>query len=176
MDEGARKWMFGTVRSQLWRVAHWMSFEDLAQDGLVCWYRVIRRYPRVPRGSSKHRMALFKIVFMNHIHDLSKRRTRLPEVSFEDLPPSIADAINYPASQDLYGAAPPLVKLGLTVLAAPAHARSLRSSYRFRADMTRETFNERLCRLAGLDPRVIDLADEIRVYLEGYSHPSTPHV
>jgi hypothetical protein len=146
------------------------------QDGFVCWYRVIRRYARVRQGSSKHRMALFKRVFSNHIHDLSKRKSRLLEVHFEDLPPKIADALNYPATQDLYGAAPPLVKLGLTVLMAPKHARSLRSSYRVRADATRETFNERLCRLAGLDPRTIDLAGELRYYLEGYSHPSTPAV
>lgn len=168
--------MYGTARREHWRVSHWMDLDDLFQDGFMCWYRVIRRYERVAHGSSKHRMALFKRVFMNHIHDLSKRRSRLPEVHFEDLPPDVADALNYPATQDLYGAAPPLVKLGLTVLMAPAHARSLRSLYRVRVDTTRETFNERLCRLAGLDPRTIDLIGEIRYYLEGYSHPSTPVV
>lgn len=166
-----------TARREYWRVSRWMDLDDLIQDGFMCWYRVIRRYARVPHGSSKHRMALFKRVFTNHIHDLSKRRSRLPEMHFEDLPHDIADHLHATyASQDLYGAAPPLVKLGLTVLMAPEHARSLRSHYRVRVDMSRETFNERLCRLAGLDPRVIDLAGEIRYYLEGYEHASTPAV
>jgi DNA-directed RNA polymerase specialized sigma24 family protein len=175
MDMGARRWLYTEARISRWRVPQWMSVHDLIQDGYMCWYRVIRRYSRVPRGSSAHRMALFKRVFRNHVHDLSKQRSRLPEVHIEDLPPGMADLHAYDLQQ-VYGGAPPLVKLGLTVLMAPQHARSLRSHYRFRADMTRETFNERLCRLAGLDPRTIDLAGEIREYLTGCDSHTPPSV
>jgi DNA-directed RNA polymerase specialized sigma24 family protein len=176
MDMGARRWLYREAHLSRWRVAKWMDVHDLIQDGYMCWYRVIRRYERVPRGSSKHRMSLFKRTFQNHVHDLSKQKSRLPEVHIDDLPPDIADHLQFHDVQAVYGGAPPLVKLGLTVLMAPQHARSLRSQYRFRADMTRETFNERLCRLAGLDPRTIDLAGEIREYLAGCDSLTPPSV
>jgi hypothetical protein len=175
MDVGARRWLFKHARENHWRVARWVEFEDLVQDGLVCWYRVIRRYERVPKGSSRHRMALFMRTFRNHIHDLSKQRSRLVEVHIDDLPPHVADLAAHDMQQ-VYGGAPPLVKLGLTILMAPAHARSLRAHYRFRADMTRETPNDRLCRLAGLDPHVIDLVGEIRAYLVGCDSLAPPAV
>lgn len=175
MDSGTRAWLFKHSRENYWRVAGWMDFEDLIQDGMLCWYRVIRRYERVAKGSSKHRMSLFMRTFRNHIHDLSKQRSRLIEVHIDDLPPHVADLAAHDMQQ-VYGGAPPLVKLGLTVLMAPAHARSLRANYRVRNDSTRETFNERLCRLAGLDHHTIDLAGDIRTYLAGCDSLVPPSV
>lgn len=171
MDAGARRWLYLTARKNYWRVSQWCEIKDLVQDGHWHWSRIIHKYEVIPGRirSRRHLMGLFKITYTNHLHDLSKRKSRLSEVSFEELPPSIVARMQYSAAQDLIGLAPPLVKLAFVAIMSDDGSRRLRSHYRVK-EGARETLNERLCRLTGLDPRVIDLPGEMKKYLHGYSN------
>lgn len=172
MDAGAKGWLVQTARKNLWRVPDSYELRDLVQDGYWHWARIVHRYEVMPNRirSRKHLMGLFKITFINHVNDLSKRKSRMVEVAFDDLPPAVTARMQYSAAQDLIGLAPPLVKLAFVAIMSDDGARRMRSAYRVYAGGARETLNERLCRLTGLDPKVFDLPDEMKRYLHGYSN------
>lgn len=165
MDQGVRGWIFTTARENLWRVSGHIEFSDLVQDGYMFWQRIVVRYPNVTE--TKHRMALFKTAFTNHIHDLSKKKSRLELVTESDLDTPIetlADDMDPSADPDvafIVRQLPPAIMRVLT--------RMLDGDppYRQRLDYSRETSNERLCRLAGLDPSKRDLHTAVLQYLRG---------
>lgn len=179
MDRSARAWLVTVVANHYWRVAHWYDFEDLLQDGHMVWWRVIQKYETEPGRvrSRGHLMRLFKTSFLNHIHQLSKDATcRRVEVRAEDVVPEAEgdaqdlwsrlgwshDAGEYAR---LIAEAPATVKPLITALLFGPPSRALRALYRVNPDGTRETTNERLCRLVGIDPATMDLATELRSYL-----------
>lgn len=171
MDQGVRGWIFKTARENMWRVSSHIELSDLMQDGYLIWLKVCRRYPSVTE--QKHRMALFKTSFTNHIHDLSKKRSRLELVREAELDvpmEAMIDGEDPTADPDLAFIIKQL---------PPALARMLRrviasnSPYRLRLDHTRETTNERLCRFAGLDPTKRDIQAAVQQYLDGRTlHPA----
>jgi hypothetical protein len=135
------------------------------QDGFMIWVRVCNRYPNVTE--QKHRMALFKTAFTNHIHDLSKKRSRLELVAEADLDTSMEamlegeDPTSDPDLAFVIKQLPPALMRVLT--------RMIESNgpYRLRLDHTRETTNERLCRFAGLDPAKRNIHTALVQYLAG---------
>lgn len=170
MDQGVRGWIFKTARENMWRVSSHIELLDLMQDGAVIWLKVCGRYPGVTE--TKHRMALFKTAFTNHIHDLSKKRTRLdlvPEADC-DVPLDVMLEREDPTADPDFAF---IVKQ-----LPPALARVLSrvitsdSPYRLHLDHTRETTNERLCRFGGLDPAKRNVHTAIMQYLAGRQlHP-----
>lgn len=168
MDEGARRWLLNTARSNFWRVCHWMELEDLIQDGYMHFVRVCNRYP----GSNpSQRMALFKVVYKNHLNVLSQKRTRKPELSYMDystpedpdgferiLPPS-----KFTDLTPLTTAPEPIRKV-LSIFGSTKGLLALRQEYKCRGRQ-RETRNERLCKLCGLDPNQFDLPTLLKNYL-----------
>jgi hypothetical protein len=170
MDQGVRGWIYKTARENLWRVSGHIEFSDLVQDGFLFWHRICVRYPNVTE--TKHRMALFKTSFTNHIHDLSKKKTRLDLVNESDL--------DTPIESMLEGEDPSAdPNLGFIVRELPpalfrALSRCIESNspFRIRLDHSRETTNERLCRFAGLDPTKRDVQAAVLRYLNGHRlHP-----
>jgi hypothetical protein len=165
MDQGVRGWIFKTARENMWRVSSHIELSDLMQDGFLIWVKVTARYPSVTE--QKHRMSLFKTSFTNHIHDLSKKRTRLELVAEANL--------DTPMSAMLEGEDPNAdPDLGFIIEQLPAALRRVLarmiasdSPYRLRLDHTRETTNERLCRFAGLDPSKRDIQAALLQYLDG---------
>lgn len=96
MDAGAIRWLHRIVRQNFWRVPSWYEQEDLLNDGVMCWYRTLRRYyngkgtkglnRRIGEASDlRHIMALFQRTFLNHIHDLSRLRTKTLTTYISDL-------------------------------------------------------------------------------------------
>lgn len=175
MDQGARLWVFKTARENLWRVSGHIDFNDLVQDGLLFWHRICLKYPNVTE--QKHRMSLFKTAFTNHIHDLSKKKTRLDLVNESDL--------DTPMDVMLEGEDPSADPDWSFIMSQlpPAIMRALQRlldgdpPYRQRLDHTRETTNQRLCRLAGLDPETRDMKAAVLRYLSGASlHPQYSEV
>ena len=174
MDGPARLWLYKTCHKQFWRVAGWYEFDDLVQDGFMKFYHVQRKYSRARRDSKhgavteqRHLMALFKIAFINHIHGLATRRTRAPDdCLLEDM--AVAKAIGadqladslLPAEQsnaELFTSicqAPEPVQRLLGKIASEPELPALRSAYRVRRDGTRETLNQRLCRIAKVEPEL----------------------
>ena len=165
MDQGVRGWIFKTARENMWRVSSHIDLTDLMQDGFLIWHRVCIKYPNVT--ATKHRMGLFKTAFTNHIHDLSKKKSRLDLVAEADLDTSMEamlegeDPSTDPDLGFLIDQLPAALKRVL------ARVIESDSPYRVRLDHTRETTNERLCRFAGLDPSKRNVHAAILQYLAG---------
>lgn len=166
MDAGFRGWIYNTARKNYWRVAASCELDDLIQEGYWIYYHVVRRYPHV--RDRAHLMRLVQISYVTRIHDLARRDKR-PEVAFDDLPPVVVNSMGY-GPQTLMGDAPPFVRLALYALMT-ADGRTLRAEPRERIRGRRETFNERLCRMTGLDPKIVDLPAEIKKFLRGQDEP-----
>jgi len=181
MDEGARRWLFKTVRKNYWRVCRWYDVSDLIQEGYAAYYEVAhKRYPHAV--DPPHRMRLFQLVFMSRLHDLANKRTRLAaEVCEADLArpdaaqvetvlTMIADEPTLLEAVPALASAPQYVRDALALFGTPEGLRAVRAAYRKRREgrhLVRETLNERLCRLTGRDPREVDIVGGIRACLEG---------
>ena len=108
-------------------------------------------------------MSLFKITFVNHIHNLSKSKTAVPEIAATQLGKddnesfrSIFDRlVDFPPNVPLQKAvedAPEPIKAIVALVSTPEGREKLKKSYRVYCDGTRETSNERLARLIGFKP------------------------
>ncbi len=163
MDETARRWIISTARKNFWRVAPWYELEDLIQDGYMWWYSRVLKYPHVTEP--KHMMRLFQMRYVQHIHELSNKRTKQKAETLlcdfgED------DPLWFISQDDMsifVAEAPPHIRAALTAL--ELHAASMRKPYGKRKNGTRETLNERLCGIAGLDPTKMDIAGALKSYL-----------
>lgn len=171
IDNGVRGWIVKTARKNYWRVAAFYDLADLIQDGYLHYCRIVNIY-EVQRNRVRSRarlMGLFKIAYINHIHDLAKQRTRLAvEVKLEELPPLTVARLHYGATQDLLAGAPPLVRLSIAALQDDRVAYLMSQPY-VRTPSHRETMNERLCGVLGLDANVFDLPGAIRSYFAGFT-------
>lgn len=157
LDAGIKGWIINTSKKNLWRVPSWYDLDDLIQDGYICYASCNLRYKAVKE--QRHFMALVKVTFINHIHDLSKVRTRLPE---EALPPEAmafqgvvqSEAPFFTLVKQLPGELVALIEHLLSDKPKPA--------YKQFPDHTRETTNQYLCRLLGIDPNAVNLATVFR--------------
>jgi hypothetical protein len=167
MDQGVVGWIYKAARENLWRVSGHIDFDDLVQDGFLFWTRILNRYPNVTHRP--HQMALFKTAFNNHIHDLSKKKSRLELVNESDMDVPL----DFMLEGDDPGQDPDLsfIVAQLPPALMRVLARMLEGSdaapYRLRLDHSRETTNERLCRFAGLDPSKRDVQSAVLQYLQG---------
>jgi len=174
MDQGALGWMIRTARKNHWRVSAYIDLDDLMQDGYFYWLRIGSRYPDVK--DQPLRMRLFQTAFNNHLTNLATRRTRqpnflplmvqqleeeagrTPEHELIELPPTTI------AYSD-HGICRNLVRRAIEALGSDAGAAAWRAPYDRRADGTRETTNERLCRIVGVDPTQINMLAVLRAAL-----------
>jgi hypothetical protein len=173
MDASARGWLLKTSVRNYWRVAAWMELDDLIQDGYLHYQRLVNKYPDVT--DKPHIMQLFKRTFTNHVHDLSKKRMRTPEQTFSATPHENSDndgILDKAGSEPelatfraFLSQAPKPVRDVIALLTKEAGRLAIRAQYRKRNDGTRETVNERLCKLCGYDHNAIDLAWLVRAYL-----------
>ena len=166
MDQGVRGWIYKSARENLWRVSGHIDFDDLVQDGFMFWQRIVVRYPNVTHRP--HQMALFKTAFSNHIHDLSKKKSRLELVTEADMDVPLDfmlegdDPAQDPDLAFIITQLPPAIMRVLTRM-----VEGQDSPYRLRLDHSRETTNERLCRFAGIDSSKRDVHTAVLQYLHG---------
>jgi hypothetical protein len=171
MDIIARRWMLKTARLNYWRVTPLLDMDDLIQEGFVCYYHVVKRYPHVK--DPPQLMRLFQVTYIGAIHDLSKRRTKKIDIPVAD---AISEASNESQFWETKGPVglpstsifppSPEVKAILQALSIDANLKKLRSLYRVYKNGRRETLNDRLCRLAGVAPD-FDLVGALKNYLHG---------
>jgi PAS domain-containing protein len=166
--------MYRTAKKHHWRVFTWMDFEDMIQEGYIAWYRVAQKYPHITQRA--HIMRLFQITYLNRFNDLSKWRTRLPEFLACDINVThgrrglgpvtteleifdllLAADLELGTIQTMFAAAPAPVKAAVKLFSCPIGCKKLRALYRRRVGGSRETFNQRLCRLTGYDPNQVDI-------------------
>lgn len=177
MEESVVGWLYKTAWENHWRVASWYDIDDMVQDGYLHYVRLRQKYPDVKKPA--HLMGMFKRFYLNHLHDLSKQRTRAPSELLEcDLLAAASNRGEVGAALlwealcgcdsdtpmwELLSSAPTTVQQVLRLFADDKMLKKLRAPYR-RRKTGRETTNERLCRLTGYDPKQVDLPALLRQY------------
>lgn len=147
MDSIARNWLYNTANKHQWRMFGTCEFDDLIQEGYATWYFVKQRYPDAT--APEHIMSLFKRIYLNRLHDIARHASaELPS------PPDHLECTDAKMAL-LVAEAPGKVKTLLEKLIA--NPKPLAAPCRIRKDGTRQTLNERFCRLLGVSPRDFDL-------------------
>lgn len=171
IDAGAIGWIVRTSIEQYWRVCEYCEVEDLIQDGLTHYVRIVQKYPDVTAPA--HLMRLFQTTFYNHLHDLAERHDRQ---RFE-FAADIALARGCGETEiwdDLMGQdgerqtlfvkltqAPAIVQQLLKLLGSAEGCERWRRPYRRRLGGFKETRNERWSVMVGSDD-VLDLSAMLR--------------
>ncbi len=152
LDDGIKGYISNQARKHLWRVQPLYDYDDLVQEGYVCFAICKNKYGHVETAS--HFMSLFKTTFQNQIHDLASARTKQQQV-YEEEESKEASLIDFNAGEllSLISKLPWYLQnfINLTLSDASKPPRLLKQ------DKERETNNEYYCRLLGIDPREYDL-------------------
>ena len=89
LDAGVKGWIYNTARANMWKVAGWYELEDLIQDGYLCFAKCRASYKadsdEVTLDEKRTFMSYLERAFLNHITDLSNKRTATPESPVADL-------------------------------------------------------------------------------------------
>jgi len=165
MDRGVKGWIFKTAKANLWRVIPLYDLDDLIQDGFLYYCIISKKYPNVTNRA--HLMRLFQRSYINHLHDLASARTKHPitePISEENGGEMLLGFLDGPFLTFMEQA-PAHIRSVLGLFCSEDGCRKLRAAYRIRPRGTRETQNERWCRLVGVDNKEHDLPTEIKHYL-----------
>lgn len=168
-------WAVGYVSKNVWRTEPEYDFDDLMQECYLVFMLVDDYYPLVVEAP--HFMALFKKCVFNRIHDLANRRSSRSEVSsstsiyYEDMDRTTELSINQQPSNEDHSK---VVEWGIFLTELPESVRRVVVAlvddrppvYMRDMEGIRETRNQYLCRLSGLDPQ-FDLSGIIVDALEG---------
>lgn len=172
LDAGMIGFIHNFARKNHWRVAAWLDLDDLVQEGWLSYY-AIRRHPRYAALTNKRNptpddirqvMALVRTTFTRRMHSLAKSFNAIPEASLDgslsDLAPA-ADCANG-IGIALAGMPHELANLLAMLVAGDLKYRRVR---RGTSRPLRETTNEALCRLLGVDPRKVNVYRQILQHL-----------
>lgn len=181
-DGAISGWAVNHIKKNYWRVGHLHDFEDLISDAYLKFLECKQRYEGEVT-EPKHFMALFKRAFSNHIHDLSVKHTEIREhifdgysedLVFEDILAVCIGDENPGFMMALIDKAPPEVKLFINLLDDDEFLKKLREGRRYRnlinymgrkTYRVKETNNQLICRLLGLDSKRINIINAVRTYL-----------
>jgi hypothetical protein len=158
LDEPGRLWLLKTARRNFWRVEGMIDLDDLIGDGALCWQIVVAKY--YPKVSARPQlMALFKTTYTNHIHRLANKRSKGPHPFDEivSIDSDEADCYNHVAApEEMHQYAAQASDIGVRALlhAIIDQPELLKKAHRRWLGGRRESTNDWLCRLAGLDPRL----------------------
>lgn len=166
MDAGARNWLYKFAQRQYWRVAAWIDYDDLVQDGYIEYLEVLRRYPQAVEPS--HKMRLFQLCFRSKIEDLVRANTKQIDDARSDLVEIFdGDAVLLPDFSTLHALlikAPSEIKAALALLTDEKSREALQQPFVRYANGRRETLNQRFCALLGMDANTIDIVGSLRSY------------
>lgn len=177
LDAGMRGFIVNKARREYWRVSGLLDFEDLVQEGLLCYWRCYKRYSDPQNRSHPDKpltaswlQALVGRAFDNRIHDLaSKKRygfavpasevarpSEAPEAVLEEAVPAVSETGALLTALALA----PRELVELVRLLAGDGTQAL--GFRRERGAARETTNEYYCRLLGLAPSERDVVQELR--------------
>jgi len=175
VDKGLRIRIAKMAKHHHWRVQSWYGIDDLIQEGFVCYAKVRSKYPQIT--DDVHILNLTSVAFRNHITNLSNRKRKQADITFADLPnDDIPPETECPDAEiaQLIAEAPPLVQRVLRALQSPEGRKAWAALYRVRRNGTRETLNERLCRMIGLQA-VVDIHSLVVSYLKNAVYSKNEH-
>lgn len=162
MDRIALGWMVNYAKMHYWRVqSNYLGFDDLISEGHYVWAYVKDKYPKAK--TLPHLMSLFKLAFNCHIHTLARKRTKEQTIVqyFEIEPQTLSP--EYATLGTLLKNAPENIRDVLELFTSSGGRRGLRGVHRRRRNGSRETTNDKLCRLTGKSPDT-NLVEEIHDY------------
>ena len=166
MDQGARNWLYKYARKQYWRVAAWIDYDDLIQDGYAEYCEVLKRYPQAVEPS--HKMRLFQLCFRSRIEDLVRANTKQIDDARSDIVDLNDNASmiipDFSTLHALLIKAPAEIKAALALLADDKAREELQKPFVKYDNGRRETLNQRMCNLLGIDYHKIDLVKDIKTY------------
>lgn len=166
MDAGARNWLFKHVNKNYWRVAVWVDYDDLIQDGYAEYCEVLKRYPQAIEPA--HKMRLFQLCFRSKIEDLVRANTKQVDDARSDIVETYDSPVMIiPDSSNLHALlvkAPQAIKDALSLLIDEKAREELVKPFVRYDSGRRETLNERFCKLLGKDPKRVDIVTEMRTY------------
>lgn len=160
LDAGLKGYIINQARKNLWRVQPLYEFDDLVQEGYMCFAICKKRYGHIE--SSSHFMSLFKTTFQNQMHDLATARTRQQIVYEEEEASKNSMSIDFNCGQLLLrlNQLPPYLRKFIELATTEIQQPRLKNT-----DKERETNNEYFCRLLGIDPTEYDLEMELKLHL-----------
>ena len=110
LDAGIKGFIYKTAKRNYWRVSAWYEFDDLVQDGYLCYAKCLSRFnfkssyePEDAPSNEEMRkfMCFLSAAFSNHITDLANERTVTPELALASFSEEQAEAIELTvASED----------------------------------------------------------------------------
>jgi hypothetical protein len=160
MDQTARLWLFKYAKKNLWRVSRWMELEDLVQLGYESYYESRKRYPTAV--NSNHIMRLFMLVFRSKIETAVEENGRQVDDARSDLVDLFDNhGKDFSRFHILVLQAPKMIADALTVMIE--REEDLRKPCSVYASGRRETLNDRLTYMMGLD-RKVDVVKTMRSY------------
>lgn len=180
LDAGMRGLIVNMATRNYWRVAAWYDLEDLIQDGYLCYAKVRHAYRKKIRAGEirqAHFTALFKTTFHRHIIDLSNDKRESKEVCVSQI--ASPDSDGSTELETLLGSVEGEQTAMVLLRSMPTELRQL---WRFLRSQdgrdklrqprrkeggVRETTNEHLCRLLGMDPEIVNLEDMARQHFYG---------
>lgn len=173
LDKGLRAWIRKIARKNHWRVASYLTVKDLEQIGMEHFCRVLDRYGA--DLDKPHFVRLFQVTYINAIHDLARAKRRqideIPASQLSDHHPDKTFETLLGAANDIQTLVALFVKAPIEVKAVVSHLLSdagqalLRNTPFLWRNGRRETTNQRLCRILGLDPTKYDIESLLGDYI-----------
>jgi hypothetical protein len=165
MDNGAKIWMWKYCKKNHWRVAVWVDFDDLIQEGYFAYYDTLRRYPTAVEP--QHIMSLFKLVLRSNIEDMVRKHSKQIDDARSDIVEAFdGDAVLSLDSfvlQSLLVKAPQAIKDVLALFADDNQREELAKPLVKYDNGRRESLNDRVCQLLGRDNNK-DLVGQLKTY------------
>lgn len=167
-DAGAIAWMHSYARQNYWRVAAWMDYDDLIQEGYAAYYEVRWRYPTAVEPA--HIMSLFKLCFSCIVTDLSRKKTKQQDDARSDIVETYeGSSAIVPDHSELHAMlikAPKVIQDVIALLTDDKRVDEVSKPFERYANGRRETLNDRVCKLLGLNSKEVDAIKEVRMYLK----------
>jgi DNA-directed RNA polymerase specialized sigma24 family protein len=165
MDNGAKIWMWKYCKKNHWRVAAWVDFDDLIQEGYFAYYDTLRRYPTAIEP--QHIMSLFKLVLRSNIEDMVRKHSKQIDDARSDIVEVIENdavvSLDAFTLQALVVKAPQAIKDVLALLMDDKQREELVKPFVRYDNGRRESLNDRMCRLLGKDQNQ-DLVGQLKIY------------
>lgn len=159
-------WIFKFAKKNYWKVAGLIDFDDLIQEGYYAFYYCKRRYGDI---DPPHLMKMLQIAYYQTIVDYAKKRTGLAEYHPEDNRIEGLDPWERILQDDFYqeiqlkiAEAPELIRNFLSLFLSDDTLSELQKPYKKERNGVRETTNERICRLLGIEKT--DVVSQLKEY------------
>lgn len=182
LDKGMKGFIVNVARKEFWKVASYYEFQDLVQDGYLCYSKCKQRLHarlQVENPTKEQRREVQAFVaraFFNHISTLASKRMGVHEQPVSSLLSEEANSETelwdklLPSTPEegtlrtLLASAPAEIKQLAMLLASDGLSLLGFERKRKGRRLLRETTNEYYCRLVGRNPETDDLVGRVRAY------------